>query len=100
MSPQAALHSEIFRAYFLIMAAVLIIAGLVLSVLRWGLKKNVLSIWATYQSWLIMAPLALGFIFAGRAPVIVFFCVLAALGFKEFARATGLYRDWWMCGLV
>jgi phosphatidate cytidylyltransferase len=100
MSPQAALHSEIFRAYFLIMAAVLIIAGLVLSVLRWGLKKNVLSIWATYQSWLIMAPLALGCIFAGRVPVIIFFCVLAALGFKEFARATGLYRDWWVTVVV
>jgi phosphatidate cytidylyltransferase len=100
MSPQAALHSEIFRAYFLIMTAVLTVAGLVLSVLRWGLKKNVLSIWATYQSWLIMAPLALGCIFAGRVPVIIFFSVLAALGFKEFARATGLYRDWWMTVVV
>lgn len=100
MSPQTALHSEIFRAYFLIMAGVLGVAGLVLAVLRWGLKKNVLSIWATYQSWLIMGPLALGFVFAGRVPVIIFFCVLAGLGFKEFARATGLYRDWWMTAVV
>ena len=100
MSPQAALHSDIFRAYVLIMAGVLVVAGLVLSVLRWGFKKNVASIWATYQSWLIMAPLALGFIFAGRIPVIIFFCVLAALGFKEFARATGLYRDWSMTVVV
>ncbi len=47
-----------------------------------------------------MAPVILGCVFAGRVPAIVFFCVLAGLGFKEFARATGLYRDWWMSGAV
>src|ERR1700677_2184649 len=100
MSPQAALQSEVFRAYALIMAGVLAAAGVVLSALRWGLKRNVASIWATYRSWLVMAPLALGSIFAGRVPVILFFCVVAGFGFKEFARATGLYRDWWMTGVV
>jgi phosphatidate cytidylyltransferase len=100
MSPQTALHSEIFRTYFFIVAGVLVVAGLVLSLLKWGFKKNMASIWATYQSWLIMSPIALGCLFAGRIPVIVFFCLLAALGFKEFARATGLYRDWWMTGAV
>lgn len=100
MSPQTALHSEIFRTYVFIVAGVLVVAGLVLSLLKWGFKKNMASIWATYQSWLIMSPIALGCLFAGRIPVIVFFCLLAALGFKEFARATGLYRDWWMTGAV
>ena len=100
MSPQAALQSGIFREYALITAAVLVAAGLALSLLRWGFKKNVLSIWATYRSWLIMAPLALGSVFAGRVTVIVFFCALAGFGFKEFARATGLYRDWWMTRAV
>jgi phosphatidate cytidylyltransferase len=100
MSPQTALHSEIFRTYFFIVAGVLVVAGLVLSLLKWGFKKNMASIWPTYQSWLIMSPIALGCLFAGRIPVIVFFCLLAALGFKEFARATGLYRDWWMTGAV
>jgi phosphatidate cytidylyltransferase len=100
MSPHYALQSEIFRTYFFIMLAVLVAAGAVLSFLRWGLKKQIASIWATYQSWLIMAPLVFAFVFAGRVPVIVFFCFVAALGFKEFARATGLYRDWWMTGAV
>lgn len=100
MSPQTALHNEIFRTYVFIVAGVLVVAGLVLSLLKWGFRKNVASIWATYQSWLIMSPIALGCLFAGRVPVIVFFCLLAALGFKEFARATGLYRDWWMTGAV
>ena len=100
MTPQAALQSEIFRTYALIMGGVLVVAGVVLSALQWGFKKNVLSIWATYRSWLLMAPLVLGSILAGRVPVIIFFCVLAGFGFKEFARATGLYRDWWMTGVV
>lgn len=100
MSPQNALHSDIFRAYFFIVVAVLVVAGLILSVLKWVFKKKVDSIWTTYKSWLVMAPVVLGFIFAGRIPTIVLFCLLSTLGFKEFARATGLYRDWWMMGAV
>jgi phosphatidate cytidylyltransferase len=100
MSPQAALHSDIFRAYALIIVALLAVAGLVLSLLTWGLRKNVSPIWDTYRSWLVMAPLLLGVLFAGRVPTILFFGIVAALGFKEFARATGLYRDWWMIGVV
>jgi phosphatidate cytidylyltransferase len=100
MSPHTALESGVFRAYLQIVAGVLFFAGLALSFLKWGLKKDVAPIWATYKSWLIMAPLLMGSIFAGRVAVIVFFCIVAGLGFKEFARATGLYRDWWMTGAV
>jgi phosphatidate cytidylyltransferase len=100
MSPQAALQSEIFRTYFFIVLGVLMVAGFVLSILKWGLKKPVDSIWTTYKSWLLMAPVLLGCIFAGRISTIIFFCFLAGFGFKEFARATGLYRDWWMTGTV
>ena len=100
MSPQAALHSDIFRAYFFIVLAVLGGAGFILTILKWGLKKPVDSIWTTYKSWLYMAPILLGCVFAGRVPAIIFFCLLASFGFKEFARATGLYRDWWMTGAV
>jgi phosphatidate cytidylyltransferase len=39
-------------------------------------------------------------IFAGRIETIIFFTLVALLGFKEFARATGLYRDWVMTGAV
>ena len=100
MTPQAALQSEVFRAYFFIVMGVLVVAGLALAFLKFALKKDVNSIWLTYRSWLIMAPLIFGSVFAGRVTVIVFFCLLAALGFKEFARATGLYRDWWATGAV
>ncbi|HMJ65332.1 MAG TPA: phosphatidate cytidylyltransferase [Candidatus Binatia bacterium] len=100
MSPQTALHDPVFRLYALVAAAILLVAGIVLVLLRWGLRKNVDAIWKTYSSWLIIAPLVLGLIWAGRVPTIVGFSLVAIFGFKEFARATGLYRDWWMTGAV
>ena len=47
-----------------------------------------------------MIPFAAFGIFLGRVPTIVFFTLLAILAFKEFAQATGLYRDWWMTGVA
>jgi len=98
MTPQLALHSEIFRNYVIIVFGVLAVAGLVLASLKWGFRKDVTSLWLTYRSWLVMASLILGCVFAGRVAVIVFICLLAGFGLKEFARATGLYGDWWMTG--
>lgn len=100
MSPQIALQDPVFRRYFWIACIVLLAAGLVLAVMRWGLKKNVASVWKTYRSWLVMAPLVIGCIFAGRAMTIALFGLVALFGFKEFAKATGLYRDWWMTGVA
>jgi phosphatidate cytidylyltransferase len=100
MSPHLALHDPVFRFYVELVSFVLILAGVILGLLRWGLRKDVASIWTTYCSWLIMAPLAGVLIWAGRVPTIVGFTVLGLLGFKEYARATGLYRDWWMTGAV
>src|SRR5260370_35726837 len=98
MSPQAALESEVFRTYFLIVVGVLVVAGLALALLKWGFRKDVSSIRTTYKSWLFMVPLVMGCVFAGRVPTIIFFCILAGLGFNDFAPATGLYRDWPMTG--
>jgi phosphatidate cytidylyltransferase len=100
MSPQIALHDPVFRAYFDIVTTSLVIGGLVLSLLRWGLKKEIGAMWQTYRSWLIMAPVALAVVFLGRVPTIIGVTLLAIFGFKEFARASGLYRDWWMTGAV
>jgi phosphatidate cytidylyltransferase len=100
MSPQVALHDPVFRAYFVIVFVSLALGGAVLVFLRFGLKKELGPIWSTYRSWLIMAPIALLIVFAGRVPFIVGVTLLAIFGFKEFARASGLYRDWWMTGAV
>jgi hypothetical protein len=50
------------------------------------------------QHWLVLAPIGMAVIFAGRVPTIIGVTLLAIFGFKEFARASGLYRDWWMTG--
>jgi phosphatidate cytidylyltransferase len=100
MSPRAALASPVFLFYLIVAASLLAGAGALLAVLRWGLGKNVDKAWDAFCGWLIMAPLAFFVIFLGREATIGFFTLVAVFGFKEFARATGLYRDWWMTGTV
>ena len=45
-------------------------------------------------------PACVGLRFLGRLATIGFFMQLGIFAFKEFAKATGLYRDWWMTGAV
>src|SRR5437762_952207 len=100
MSPQVALHDPVFRAYVALVGAALVIGGLVLALVRWRFKKEIGPIWQTYWSWLIMSPIALAVVFLGRIPTIIGVMLLAIFGCKEFARASGLYRDWLMTGAV
>ena len=100
ISPQTALHDPVFRAYLLIVPVSLALCGAILSFLHWGLRKELGSIWKTYRSWLVMASIGLLVVFAGRVPVIVGVTLLSIFGFKEFARCSGLDRDWWMTGAV
>jgi len=99
MSIGTALQSQIFLAYAIIVSSVLVLAGIALAVLR-ATGKDVAGAALTYRGWLIMVPIVLGTIFLGRTATILGIGILAAIGFKEFARATGLYRDWWLMGLV
>lgn len=100
MSPSGALQSQVFTNYVAIVVTLLVVAGAILAILQWGFRRDVRSILTTYRSWIVMATLALGSVFAGRVPLIVFFAILAIFAFKEFARATGLYRDWWLTSVV
>jgi len=100
MSPRAALHSPVFRDYVLLTFGLLTIAAIVLLSLRVLLKKNVRSVWIIYRSWLAIVPAMGAVVFLGREAVIIGTTLLSILGFKELARATGLYRDWWMTGAV
>ena len=74
--------------------------GLLIATLRWVLHRNVSHAWQSYTSWLVMVPAILLGIFAGRVPTILLITLLAVFAFKEYARATGLYRDWLMTGVV
>lgn len=99
MTIEAALQSDVFLTYVMIIGALLAVAGLAIGLLR-ALGRDVESILRTYRGWLIMVPIIIGVIFLGRTATIVGVAVLAIFGFKEFARATGLYDDWWMTGIV
>lgn len=100
MSPSAALASTVFRFYAITAIGLLSAAGLMIGVLKWGLKKNVDHAWQSYRGWLIMVPVIIGAIFLGREATIIALTVLSIFATKEFARATGLYQDWFMTGVV
>jgi len=100
MTPREALRSEVFLIYFWVVVSLLTVGGAALAFLTLGLKKDLKSVWVTYRSWLLMTPLIVGCIFIGREATIIGLTLLGLMGFKEFARATGLYQDWWMTGAV
>lgn len=99
MTISTALHSDVFLTYIAIIGGLLAFAGVVIAILM-ALGKNVSGVWKTYRGWLVMVPLVIGAIFLGRTATIIGVCLLAMFGFKEFARATGLYDDWWMTSVV
>jgi len=96
----AALSDPIFLAYAKLVGGLLGVAGVILLFITYILRKDVSGIWRTYRGWLIMIPLVLTTLVAGREATVIGVGLLAGFGFKEFARATGLYDDWWMTGTV
>jgi len=50
------------------------------------------DLWTRYRSWLVLAPLMVGPLLAGRLPSIIGVGVLSLACYREFARATGLFR--------
>ncbi len=50
------------------------------------------DLWTRYKSWLVLTPLMIGPLIAGRLPAILGVGVLSILCYREFARATGLFR--------
>jgi len=95
-----ALHNPIFRGYLFFLVGLLAFAGIVLAIFHYIFHRNVTHAWNAYRGWLIIIPLVFASLFFGRVTTIVFFILLAIFGFTEFARATGLYRDWLMTGVV
>jgi phosphatidate cytidylyltransferase len=54
-----------------------------------ALKKD---LWSRYFSWLVFIPLMIGPVLLGAGPTILAVGVLSLLCYREFARATGLFR--------
>jgi phosphatidate cytidylyltransferase len=100
VSSTIALHDATFRRYVLLAVCALVAGGAVIFVCRGLFKRDVRAAWITYRSWLVMVPLVAVTILLGHEMVIVGVGLLGVFAFKEFARATGLYSDWWMTGAV
>jgi phosphatidate cytidylyltransferase len=94
------LASPVVRVYLFIAAGVLVFAGTAIVLLKFVLKRNAEHAWHAFRGWLIMIPLILGAVLLGRSATIIFLGLVALGGFTEFARATGLYRDWLITGWV
>jgi phosphatidate cytidylyltransferase len=97
---RAAVADPVFRVYVFIVLGLLAIGAAVLALLAVRFGKNVSRIWTIWRSWVIMAPLALVVVGLGRGTTVVGVTLLAVFAFKEFARATGLYRDFPMIAAV
>ncbi len=100
MSPTRALQDPVFLFYAAGAISLLVLGGVVLVGLRWGLGKDIGHAWAAYRGWLLMVPLLLFVFFLGRQAGIVFLTAVAILGFGEFARATGLSQDRILASIV
>lgn len=95
-----ALSSPVYQLYGAVVGGALLAVGLLLIVLQYLAGKKIDSVWRTYRSWLVMAPVVFVALAGGRVVTILGIGALSLIGFKEFARATGLYRDWYMTGAV
>jgi phosphatidate cytidylyltransferase len=100
MSPAAVFANDTFLTYIALVGALLSAVGVLLVLLTGVFHYRITSIWRTYRSWLVMVPMVLVVLVAGRVATIVSVAILAACAFREFARATGLSRDAWMTGAV
>ena len=58
------------------------------------------DLWTRWRSWLILAPCMVAPIVLGRLPAILGVGVLAILCYREFARATGLFRQHLISAIV
>ncbi len=95
-----AFQNPVFRLYLEVLLGILVFAGALIAILKYAAKRNVDHAWKAYRGWLIMIPLVFIALLLGRTGTIVFFTLVSLAAFSEFARATGLYRDWWMTGVV
>ena len=50
------------------------------------------ELWQRYRSWMIIIPLMIGPILLGAAATIVAVAILSLICYREFARATGMFR--------
>ena len=95
-------HDPAFVVYAKIWLGLLLVSGALLGILALTHRGDptVRSALVTYRSWWVILPLMAFPLGLGRAATIVAVTLLSLACFHEFARATGLYRDWYFTGAV
>lgn len=66
---------------------------LALQALGWLREPQRQELWKRYLSWLVLVPLLLGPVLLGAFWTIALVLVLSLLCYREYARATGLFRE-------
>jgi phosphatidate cytidylyltransferase len=82
---------------------ILVLAYVTIGLLRasgWTTPALHKELLARLHSWAVMAPLLIVPILLGAAWAIAGLALLSLLCFREFARATGLFREHWICAVV
>ncbi len=93
---RTALDSPVVLGLTITVVAILAITPIVFFLLiRTGKAGEKLQreLWSRYFSWLILVPLMIGPVLLGAAATIVAVGILSLACYREFARATGLFRE-------
>ncbi len=93
-------ESAVYWQFLGVVVSVLGLSGASLLTLKRWLKTDLSSVFATYRSWLVMAPLPFLVILCGREVTIGATVLLSMFAFREYALATKLCPDRWITGLV
>jgi phosphatidate cytidylyltransferase len=92
-----AFDQPVVRWLVIVLGVVLAVTPLLFIALTWLGKVDVKlrkELWDRYLSWLVFVPLMVGPVLLGAAWVIGAVGVLGIACYREFARATGLFREW------
>ncbi|HSU56073.1 MAG TPA: phosphatidate cytidylyltransferase [Candidatus Dormibacteraeota bacterium] len=93
---QHALDAPFVRGFVLGLAVILVLVPLcigLVGVSRKRAQERQSELWARYRSWLIFIPLMIGPILLGAGWTIGAVCLMSILCYREFARATGMFRE-------
>jgi phosphatidate cytidylyltransferase len=91
-----ALDPPFVRGFLIGLLALLIAAPLCLWILQISRKTPLerrRELWARYRSWLVFVPLMVGPILLGAGWTIAAIALMSVLCYREFARATGMFRQ-------
>ena len=102
-SPMHAFDHPVVRTMVIGLAVILVLTPALIVVLTLSGKaseKLRKDLWDRYWSWLLFIPMMFGPVLLGAAWVIGGVAALSVLCYREFARATGLFREFLISALV